>query len=121
MKQRFYLILIVSSIFLQAGSGICGKYASLTTGVVSPFMTIFNVFYLLSVICLILQAIVWQQALIYYPLSYAHPFLSLTNFVILIFSAILFQEKITTYNIYGLILISFGITVLSRSSEVKHD
>ena len=44
MKQRFYLILIVSSIFLQAGSGICGKYASLTTGVVSPFMTIFNVF-----------------------------------------------------------------------------
>lgn len=64
-----------------------------------------------------LQAIVWQQALIHYPLSYAYPFVSLVNFVILISSAFLFKEQITTSNILGLIFISLGILVLSRDLE----
>jgi multidrug transporter EmrE-like cation transporter len=63
------------------------------------------------------QAIVWQQALIHYPLSYAYPFVSLVNFVILIFSALLFKEQITASNILGLILISSGILELSRNLE----
>lgn len=35
-------------------------------------------------------------------------FVSLVNFVILVFSAILFQMQITVYNILGLIFISVG-------------
>jgi drug/metabolite transporter (DMT)-like permease len=106
---------IILSILFQAGSGICSKYAALTVKDASLFITVTNNFYFLSLIFLVLQAIVWQQALIYYPLSYAYPFIGLVNFVILVFSAILFQEQITGYNILGLIFISFGILILSRN------
>ncbi len=112
-----YFSTIILSILLQAGSGICGKYAAITAYNASLFITLCNGFYLLSVIFLVLQAIVWQQALIHYPLSYAYPFVSLVNFVILISSALLFKEQITTSNVAGLILISLGILVLSRDLE----
>lgn len=108
---------VILSILLQAGSGICGKYAAITTRDPSLLITILNSFYLLSVLFLVLQAIVWQQALRNYPLSYAYPFVSLVNFVILIFSFLLFKEQITLNNISGLILISLGILVLSRDLE----
>ncbi|KKH91764.1 hypothetical protein EO95_13030 [Methanosarcina sp. 1.H.T.1A.1] len=81
-KQIFYFSLIIFSILLQAGSGICGKYAAMTIQEASPFITLTNIYYLLSLVFLVLQAIVWQQALIHYPLSYAYPFISLVNFVI---------------------------------------
>ncbi|WP_269849125.1 hypothetical protein [Methanosarcina horonobensis] len=114
-KQIFYFSLIIFSILFQAGSGICGKYAAITIKEASPFITIANIYYLLSLVFLVLQAVIWQQALIHYPLSYAYPFISLVNFVILFFSAILFHEQITRYNVLGLIIISLGILILSRS------
>jgi drug/metabolite transporter (DMT)-like permease len=118
-KQIFYFSAIIFSILLQAGSGICGKYAALSVKDSSLFITVTNSFYLLSLIFLVLQAIVWQVALTHYPLSYAYPFVSLVNFVILIFSASLFQEHITAYNVLGLIIISFGILILSRGFGEK--
>lgn len=115
IKSPLLFSLIIFSVFLQAGSGICGKYAAMTVKDTSLFITVTNSYYLLSLIFLVLQAIVWQLALIYYPLSYAYPFISLVNFVILIFSAVLFQEQITLYNVLGLVLISFGIFILSHN------
>jgi drug/metabolite transporter (DMT)-like permease len=110
---------IILSIFLQAGSGICGKYAAIEVKNASLFITVTNAFYILSLMFLVLQAIVWQIALIHYPLSYAYPFVSLVNFVILIFSAIIFQEQITAYNVLGLVFISSGIFILARSFGEK--
>jgi multidrug transporter EmrE-like cation transporter len=118
-KEIFYLSAIIFSILLQAASGIFGKYAALSVKDASIFITVTNGYYFLSLICLVLQAIIWQLALVHYPLSYAYPFLSLVNFVILIFSAILFQEQITAYNVLGLIIISFGILVLSHTLGEK--
>lgn len=115
VKKIFFFSLIIFSVLLQAGSGICGKYAAMAIKDTSPFLTVTNIFYLFSLVFLVLQAIIWQQALVHYPLSYAYPFLSLVNFVVLISSAILFQEQITAYNVAGLIIISLGILILSRS------
>jgi len=64
-----------------------------------------------------LQAIVWQKALIFYPLSFAYPFRSLINFTILISAFIFFNESITILNIVGLAVISFGIYILVRDDE----
>jgi drug/metabolite transporter (DMT)-like permease len=61
-----------------------------------------------------LQAIVWQKALIFYPLSLAYPFRSLVNFTVLISAFIFFNESITALNIIGLIVTSFGIYILVR-------
>ena len=114
MKQYFYFLFIVSAILFQACGGICGKYAAMTIDSLTIFAVISNTFYMLALGCMVLQAIVWQQALKHYRLSFAYPFMSIVNFVILVPSFLLFNESITTMNIIGLVVISIGVSVLSR-------
>ena len=114
MKPYFNFIFIVSAILFQACGGIFGKYASMMIERFSIFSVISNTFYMLSLGCMFLQAIVWQQALKHYHLSFAYPFMSLVNFVILFPAFLLFNESITSMNIIGLVVISAGIYVLSR-------
>ena len=124
MKVTRNFSFIILAIFFQSVSGISGKFAAITLSDATLFAIIANGFYIVSLACLFLQAVVWQQALIHYPLSFAYPFMSLVNFVILIPSALLFDEGITIANVVGLCLISIGITVLSREmgrSNVRED
>ena len=114
MKVTRNFSFIILAIFFQSVSGISGKFAAITLSDATLFAIIANGFYIVSLACLFFQAIVWQQALIHYPLSFAYPFMSLVNFVILISSALLFDEGITIANVVGLCLISIGIAVLSR-------
>jgi len=116
MKLKLSFIFIIFSILFQAGSGIFGKYAALTTEGFNLLIIFTNIFYLLSIACLVLQAIFWQQALIDYPLSFAYPFISLVNFFMLIASYSIFQESISINNIFGLILISGGIMIFASKS-----
>jgi multidrug transporter EmrE-like cation transporter len=118
MKQYFNFLFIVSAILFQACGGIFGKYAAITIEHFTIFAVISNTFYMLSLCCMFLQAIVWQQALKHYKLSFAYPFMSLVNFVILFASFLLFNESITTTNIIGLVVISIGISVLSMDGGV---
>jgi len=115
MKPCFNFIFIILSILFQACGGIFGKYAAMTIDCLTIFAVISSMFYLLSLCCMVLQAIVWQQALKHYRLSYAYPFMSLVNFVILFSSFLLFDENITIMNVIGLVVISIGICALSRS------
>jgi multidrug transporter EmrE-like cation transporter len=114
MRYGFSFIFILLSILFQSLGGIFGKYAATGIEEVTLFAIITNSFYLLTLACLFLQALVWQQALHRYPLSFAYPFMSLVNFVVLFASALLFHEGITPFNIAGLVLISLGIVLLSR-------
>ena len=120
INSHKYFFLIILSILFQSLSGITGKYAAISIVEIrmSIFIPVF--FYIVSLMCLFFQAIVWQQALIHYPLSYASPFMSLINFVILFASALIFNEGITLNNILGLILISIGITVISQNCRVNN-
>jgi multidrug transporter EmrE-like cation transporter len=115
MKNGRYFSFIILSVVFQSASGIIGKYATLSMSPApSPIEIITNSFYILALGCLILQALVWQQALRHFPLSFAYPFIGLVNFVVLFSSAVLFQEGITMANVIGLFLISGGITLLSQ-------
>lgn len=117
MKTYFYFLFIVLSILFQACGGIFGKYAAITVDNLTIFEVISNTFYMLALGCMVLQAIVWQQALKHYRLSFAYPFMSLVNFVILFSAFLLFNESITTTNIIGLVVISIGIYALSRDGD----
>jgi multidrug transporter EmrE-like cation transporter len=117
MKDSRYFFFIILSIAFQSLGGIFGKYAALSLSVITVSGIITNVFYIFSLGCLILQAIVWQQALRHYPLSVAYPCISLTNFVVLFSAAVLFKEDITYANIFGLILVTTGIFVLFYAHE----
>jgi len=110
-------VFIIISITLLAMAGVLSKYASLSLDGVNIMSIISNKLYLLSLCCLVLQAIVWQQALRYYDLSFAYPFMSLVNFLILLSSVILFDEKVTMNNLIGVSVIALGIFSLSRKDR----
>lgn len=114
--KNYGFLFIMLSILFQATGGVFGKYASNTIGNLTILEIMSNTFYIFSIICMILQAIVWQQALRYYQLSFAYPFMSLVNFVILFYAYILFDESITITNIIGLAVISSGVYFLSKDS-----
>jgi multidrug transporter EmrE-like cation transporter len=114
MKNFQYFYFIILSIAFQSLGGIFGKYAAISLAIPSLIGIMTNSFYILSLGCLFLQAIVWQQALRHFPLSIAYPFMGLVNFVVLFSSAVLFHEGITLANIIGLILISLGIAIISH-------
>ncbi len=117
MKNIRYFYFIALAIAFQSFSAIFGKYAAISL-ITHQFMGIItNPFYILSMLCLGLQAVVWQRALRYYPLSVAYPFMGLVNFVVLFSSAILFHEGVTLANLVGLVLISFGIIILSHDID----
>lgn len=111
MRPASHFGFIILSILFQAVAVISLKYAAVTPSAIPAF-------YVLSLFFLFLQALVWQQALRRYPLSFAYPFMSLVYFILLFSSALFFQEGITGANILGLILISLGITVLAQRSGI---
>jgi multidrug transporter EmrE-like cation transporter len=115
-KIRYFSFIIVSIVFQSLG-GIFGKYAALSLHVPTFIGIVTNVFYIISVGCLFLQAVVWQQALRHYPLSVAYPCISITNFVVLFAATILFRETVTYANMIGLILVTTGIFMLFHFSE----
>jgi multidrug transporter EmrE-like cation transporter len=110
-KRQYAFICLVLAILFQASGGIFAKYASLSMHGVSDIV---NVFYILSLACLVLQAIVWQVVLKNYELSFAYPFISLVNFVVLFSSYALFNEGVSWANALGLALISAGLYFLSK-------
>ena len=56
----------------------------------------------------------WLAALTKFELSYAYPFMSLAFVLVLVLSALLFHEALTTAKILGVLLIVAGIIVGSR-------
>ena len=57
----------------------------------------------------------WMAAMTKFELSYAYPFMSLAFVLVLILSAVVFHEAITTPKVIGLALIVAGIIVGSRA------
>jgi multidrug transporter EmrE-like cation transporter len=113
MKNNYNFMYILLSIAFKSIGAISSKYAAITLSGAFIIGIITNIFYFFSLLCLLLTAIVWQQALGHYPLSFAYPFMTFVNFIVLIASALLFNEGITAANIIGMIIISAGITMLT--------
>ena len=56
----------------------------------------------------------WLSAMTKFDLSYAYPFMSLAFVLVLILSAVLFNERVTIAKVVGLGIIIVGIVVTSR-------
>jgi len=117
MKLKPYAFFIIFAIVFQALAGFSMKLASQSLSAFAAFSILTNPFFIVALVALALQALVWLQALKHYALSVAYPCLSLVNFVILFVAAVYFKEGITLQNMVGLGVISFGVLVLSRSEE----
>jgi multidrug transporter EmrE-like cation transporter len=117
MKNFGQFSFIILSVAFQSVGGIFGKYAAVSLPSPTIIGIITNTFFILSLGCLALQAVVWQQALRYFPLSVAYPCISMTNFVVLFSAAVLFHEDVTMVNIISLFLVTAGIFILFQHHE----
>jgi drug/metabolite transporter (DMT)-like permease len=110
-----YFIYLVFSLIIQTVGAIGAKYAINNLQELHIFVIPGNMVLPLFLLGTMgLQAVVWQKALIFYPLSIAYPFRSLVNFTVLISAFIFFNESITALNIIGLVVITFGVYILVR-------
>jgi multidrug transporter EmrE-like cation transporter len=56
----------------------------------------------------------WLSAMTKFELSYAYPFMSLAFVLVLILSAVIFNERVTIAKVLGLGMIIIGIVIASR-------
>jgi multidrug transporter EmrE-like cation transporter len=110
-KNKYYLIFL--SLLLQGLGVTFSKYASITIINFNFFEIFKNSFFLLSVILLISQTLVWQMVLRYFNLFWAYLFFSGNYIVILLISYFVFKENISKANIIGALFIIIGIIILN--------
>jgi multidrug transporter EmrE-like cation transporter len=119
IQMKIHLHFLIISIFIQAFGAICTKYAAdmnlseLFLGIRVDF-----ILYLIILVSMGMQVIVWQYALKFYSLSFAYPFRSLVSFIVLFSAVLLFNETITIMNIVGLSVITIGVFCLAHDKEI---
>lgn len=76
-----------------------------------PMNYLTNVWFFIAVSLFAISTIVWTQVLTKLPLSVAYPIVSSSYILTVIGAAAIFNEKITTGDIIGVLLIMTGITL----------
>ena len=75
----------------------------------------FNWFAILGLVMMFIYALLWQQILKRFTLIVAFSHKVFIYFWILLWSAVFFNEKVTLFNIAGLLIISIGVITVSKS------
>jgi len=105
-----YLALILVNL-IYACTSIFTKMASEQDAMSMPYLL-----YIAGAVCVMgLYALLWQQVITRMPLSTAYMFKGTSLIFILVFSAILFGESITLYNVIGSAIIIAGIVFYSQT------
>lgn len=76
---------------------------------------VLNRYYLFSLLCLGIQAVLWPIALRRYKLSFAYLYMSGAYPAILFMSWLVFCEKVTAFNIAGALLVVAGVNIMMVS------
>lgn len=115
MKKNkvFKYIFLHICVLLFTATTILSKYAS-----TYEFLSLNYIIIFALMICnLGVYAILWQQAIKPFKASVAYSNKSVTTIWTLIFSAILFSERITIHNIIGALMIIFGVVLVALEDE----
>tara|TARA_B100000795_G_C22779076_1_gene431366 strand:- start:290 stop:670 length:381 start_codon:yes stop_codon:yes gene_type:complete len=78
------------------------------------FSMLLNPYIIISLILTLLAGVTWMIAMTKFEISYAYPFTLLGLVFVTIFSIIFFGENFNLFKIGGIILILFGIVVISK-------
>lgn len=110
MNRKYLNILLLQLIIIiYTLSGICAKFASNNEVLSIKFIA----FYGLEILVLGIYAVLWQQVLKKFDVSVAYANRSIALIWSLIWSVLLFGEKITIQNIIGTIIVILGIVVVN--------
>jgi multidrug transporter EmrE-like cation transporter len=67
------------------------------------------------ILSVFLASVTWWAALRIFDLSFAYPFMSLSFVLVLVLSAAMFGDRLTTPKLAGIVLVVFGLVVASRA------
>lgn len=121
--MRADLILMLSSIFIGACGQIILKMAAsslqnidLSLGNLPQtlFRIITNGWIPLGLVFFLTSMILWLKVISHMELSRAYPSVSLSYFVVFLFSVLFLKESLDTYKMLGLISICFGVFLIHR-------
>lgn len=110
-------ILLHIMLLIYAGNSICMKTAS-----ISPMFSLrWFLFYVLTIFCLGIYALGWQQVIKKMALTTAFANKSITIVWGMIFSALLFGDSITWIKIVGAVLVILGVILFAFGDQSKRE
>lgn len=116
------IALILSSILLNCLAQLLIKKAMLQMGEITVFQIfdnfykfVTNIWLWFAVVALGLSLLLWIVVLSKVEVSYAYPFTSLGFVLLLITGYFCFNETVNLMRIFGVILISIGVLIISKS------
>jgi uncharacterized membrane protein len=107
-------VCLVMTVVFSSLSAALGKHAALQLESFDAVSVATNPYYVASLICVGLQAIVWPHALRHYSLSYAYMTTSVVYINLLLIAYFVFGERITANNALGTTLIAIGNVALAQ-------
>ena len=116
MNHRYFLILIPITLVVlgQSLAKIGASHIYLNNFSISQ---VFNIFIIISFICLLVRGLVWLVLMRMFDLAFIYPFMSVSYILILIVSYLVFNEVITVGKIAGCCLISVGVFCISLAEK----
>jgi len=103
-------------LLLKKGVLQVGAFSSNISEIGSFFMKAFtNVYVISAVILTVITALTWILALSKAELSHIYPFMALSYVLVALFSLLIFREDITVLRWTGIVIICFGVFLVSRS------
>lgn len=108
-KKYINILLLQMIIIVYTLSGICAKFAANNEVLSVKFIC----FYVLEILVLGIYAVLWQQVLKRFDISVAYANRSVALIWSLIWSVLLFGERITIQNVIGTIIVILGIVVVN--------
>jgi drug/metabolite transporter (DMT)-like permease len=109
------LIWILLSVIFQSASIVSGKQAAISMEKYNIYSIGSNLFYMISLTFLLMQAIFWQQAIKNTDLNKAYMFMSSVQIIVIFASYFIFKEAINLQNILGSIVIIAGLNLLYKN------
>jgi multidrug transporter EmrE-like cation transporter len=119
--NHFYLLLaisfgVVSQLIIkwQMSAFSFNDYETWQDKFALAFSMLLNPYIMIALVLTLLSGVTWMIAMTKFEISYAYPFTILGLVFVTIFSVILFGESVNIYKIGGIILIVFGVIIISK-------
>ncbi len=115
MKKILWLIVLQISIFIYTLGGIASKFASMEESITLKFLAL----YLGEIVILGIYAIIWQQVIARIDLSIAYANKGAALIWSLIWAIAIFDEKVTAWNIIGIVIVMIGIGLVNSRDNIS--
>jgi len=105
-----------SHLLLKKGLLAVGRFPQGFSEVLPFFLKAYtNAYVIVAVLVTLLAGLAWILAVARVQLSFVYPFMGLSFVLVALFSSLIFKENVTMLRWLGIIVVSVGVFLVSRS------